>query len=106
MTGKDSSPHLTALQQMEAALDAHRRTRAPAGATEHARAEAGSRRFTLRWPNWQRPSWLPLFDPRILLGRGHPILRNVAITIGVLVSVVLIGGGLLWWRLLSGPIAL
>jgi len=76
---------------MEAALDAHRRTRAPAGATEHARAEAGSRRFTLRWPNWQRPSWLPLFDPRILLGRGHPILRNVAITIGVLVSVVLIG---------------
>src|SRR5437868_6418965 len=116
MAGKDSSPRLTALQEMEAALDAHRRTRAPAGATGHARAESGGRRFSLgsvlRWPDAlrlgrsRRPSWLRFVDPRILFGRGHPILRNGAITIGVLVTLVLIGGGLLWWRLLSGPIAL
>mgnify|MGYP001089160027 CR=1 FL=1 len=40
---------------MEAALDVHRRARAPAGATEHARAETGRRRVglrsILRWPH-------------------------------------------------------
>jgi hypothetical protein len=101
MTDKNSSPRITALQEMEAAVDAHRRTRAPAGATAHACAETGKRRIALRWP-----SWLPLFDPRILFGRPHPVLRRAAITVGVLVTVVLIAGGLLWWRLLSGPIAL
>ena len=101
MTDKNSSPHITALQEMEAALDAHRRTRAPAGATDRAQAQPHKRRFALRWPRW-----LALFDPRILLGRRHPVLRRVAITSGVLVTLVLIAGGLLWWRLLSGPIAL
>ena len=101
MTDKNSSPRITALQELEAALDTHRRTRAPAGASERACAEMGKHRVALRWPNW-----LPRFDPRILLGRRHPILRRAAITVGVLVTVVLIAGGLLWWRLLSGPIAL
>jgi hypothetical protein len=63
MTDKNSSPHITALQEMEAALDAHRRTQAPAGATDRAQAQPHKRRFALRWPRW-----LLLFDPRILLG--------------------------------------
>lgn len=101
MTRKDSSPRIAALQEMEAALDAHRRTRAPAGAAGRARVRRGWRRFVLRLAHW-----LPYFDPRLLFSREHPILRRVSITAMASLTVVFVAGGLLWWRLLSGPIAL
>src|SRR5215203_795575 len=44
MTDKDSSPHIAALQELEAALDAHRRTQAAAGAFAHADAVKRSSR--------------------------------------------------------------
>jgi hypothetical protein len=119
MTGKDSSPHSAALQELEAALNAHRRTRDDAGAPAHAdsapapdKRRAGLRlsKLALRSPRWLtrlalRARRLP-FRPGILIDRNHPWLRKLTFTAGALVAVVLIGGGLLWWRLLSGPISL
>src|SRR5689334_2647921 len=101
MARKDSSPHIAALQEMEAALDAHRRTRVPAGVSRRTRVWRGLRRLSLRMAYG-----LPRLDPRILFGRRHPVLRRVAIAAAVSLTVIFVGGGLLWWRLLSGPIAL
>ena len=111
MTGNDSSPHSAALRELEAALDTHRRTYTHADTP--ARADTASppagQRFA-RSPRWLkrlalRARRLP-FNPGILLGRNHPWLRRLIFTAGALVAVVLLGGGLLWWRLLSGPISL
>ena len=118
MTDKNSSPHIAALQELEAALDAHRRTQAAAGAPVHADAAAPSarRRFALRLPSLPSARrWLK----RLRCGSGGcrsirgfcstaiiRWLRKLTFTAGVLVTVVLIGGGALWWRLLSGPISL
>ena len=119
MTGKNSSPHMAALQELEAALDTHRRTQADAGAPVHAdtAAPSGRRRFALRLPKLavRTPRWLKRLalrvrrlpiNPGILIDRNHPWLRKLTFTAGALVTVVLICGGLLWWRLLSGPISL
>ena len=131
MTDKNSSPHIAALQELEAALDAHRRTQATAGAPERAAADApsadsrlGRRRFSFGWPAWfqtwgRLPRWrllrrkigrLPIkpeiLNPAILIDRKRPWLRKLTFTAAGLVAVVLIGGGALWWRLLSGPISL
>jgi hypothetical protein len=110
MTGKDSSPHIAALQELEAALDAHRRTQADAGAPVHADAAPSRRRIALRSPRWLRRFALRVrrlpINPGILIDRKHPWLRRLTFTASALVTVVLICGGLLWWRLLSGPISL
>ena len=86
---------------MEAALDAHRRTGAPPGVSRRTRVWRGLRRAYLRVTRV-----LPSLDPRILFGRQHPILRRAAMTAAATLTVIFIAGGLLWWRLLSGPIAL
>ncbi|MBX9845723.1 MAG: DUF3971 domain-containing protein [Xanthobacteraceae bacterium] len=119
MTGKDSSPHSAALQELEAALDAHRRMQAGVDASVRADAAAPSqrRRVALRLPSLalRSPRWLKRLalrarrlpiDPRILIDRKRPWLRRLTFTAGAFVAVVLISGGLLWWRLLSGPISL
>jgi hypothetical protein len=119
MTGKNSSPHTAALQELEAALDAHRRMEG--GADASVRADAASlperRRIAFRLPSIAfrsprslkrlalRVRRLPI-NPGILIDRSHPWLRKLTFTAGALVMVTLIGGGLLWWRLLSGPISL
>ena len=86
---------------MEAALDAHRRFRGEAGVPGHARMRRRWRRLVLRLMHG-----LPSLDPRLLFGRRHPVLRRAAIAAAISLTVVFSGGGLLWWRLLSGPIAL
>ena len=102
MTDKDSSPRITALQELEAALDEHRRTQAEAGASAHADApEPRRRRWGLRRPGWRLP-----FNPWSPFDRRHPVMRGITIGIAALVVLVLIGGGALWWRLSSGPIML
>ena len=131
MTDKNSSPHIAALQELEAALDTHRRTQATAGAPECAAADApsadsrlGRRRFSFGWPAWfqtrgRLPRWrllrrkigrLPIkpdiLNPAVLIDRKRPWLRKLTFTAAGLVAVVLIAGGALWWRLLSGPISL
>ena len=74
MTDKDSSLHVAALQELEAALDAHRRTQAEAGASARAdTAERLPRRawiarpWGLRMPGWRLPfnPWF-MFDRRQL----------------------------------------
>jgi hypothetical protein len=101
MARKDSIPHITALQEMEAALDTHRRTRVPAGVSRRTHVWRGLRRLGLRMAYGLRR-----LDPRVLFGRGHPVLRRLAIGTVVTLAVISIAGGLLWWRLLSGPISL
>ena len=109
MTDKDSSPHIAALQELEAALDAHRRTQAEAGAA--ARVDDGEQRLPrrawvarpwgLRMPGWRLP-----FNPWFMFDRRHPVVRRTTIIAGAVVGVLLICGGALWWRLSSGPIML
>jgi hypothetical protein len=108
MTDKDSSPHIAALQELEAALDAHRRTQAGAGA--HARANAlkkSPRRawFARSW-NFRKLHWRLPFNPWVMFDRGHPVVRKATIAAIAVAAVMLVGGGALWWRLASGPIML
>ena len=118
MTNKDSSPHIAALQALEAALDAHRRTQgkphAPAHAAAAGRRSRALRFLRLRWPRFRLPRKIALpkvplrlpFNPWSLFGRRHPVIRMVAISLAASLAVILIGSGLLWWRLSSGPIML
>jgi hypothetical protein len=102
MTDQNSSPHVSALRELEAALEAHRRTQAVAGASTHAAApDLAARFWGIRIPAWRLP-----FDPFFLFDRRHPFVRNATIAIAGVAALVLIGGGLLWWRLTSGPITL
>jgi hypothetical protein len=116
MTDKDSSLRIAALQELEAALDAHRRTQAQAGAPARA-ADAPSaspdgrapevadprpkRRWGLRSPGWRLP-----FNPWFLFDRRHPVLRRTTVGAGIALAVVFAGIGALWWRLANGPIML
>src|SRR3954471_9579736 len=108
MTDKDSSLHVAALQELEAALDAHRRTQAEAGAS--ARADDAkqltrhawiARPWGLRMPGWRLP-----FNPWFMFDRRHPVVRKTTIAGGAVLGVLLVCAGALWWRLASGPIML
>src|SRR6266404_76056 len=108
MTDKDSSLHVAALQELEAALDAHRRTQAEAGASARAdTAERLPRRawvarpWGLRMPGWRLP-----FNPWFMFDRRHPVVRKTTIAAGAILGVLLLCAGALWWRLASGPIML
>ena len=94
MTDENSSPRDTALQELEAALNRHRREQdkpAPEGWR--------TRIWGLRKPGWRLPFnlWFP-FD------RRHPVVRSLTIAVIAAVAVCCVGGGVLWWRLGSGPI--
>jgi len=117
MTDHNSSPHFTALQELEAALEAHRRAEAQAGARLHTAAAAApaarsSWKISLpRWPNWSAlhlslPRWRLPFDPLVLFGRRHPLVRRLGIGVAAALVLTLVAGGALWWRLSSGPITL
>src|SRR6187455_177393 len=108
MTDKDNSPHIAAFQELEAALDAHRRTQAEAGAV--ARADAPKREprrawFARRW-GLRNPGWRLPFNPWFMFDRRHPVVRKATIVGGAIAAVALIFAGALWWRLGSGPIML
>jgi len=108
MTEKDSSLHIAALQELEAALDAHRRTQAEAGASARAsdatrlpRRAWVARPWGLRTPGWRLP-----FNPWFIFDRRHPVVRKTTIVGGAILGVLLLGAGALWWRLSTGPIML
>jgi hypothetical protein len=101
MTDEHSSPHIAALHQLEAALDAHRRTQGEAPASAGDSDPLPDRRYGLRRPGWRLP-----FNPWFLFDRRHPVLRWTTIAAAAVVALVLAGGGALWWRLGSGPIFL
>ena len=108
MTDQDSSPHIAALQELEAALDAHRRTQAGAGA--FVRAQPPKRRAARSWlrRRWglRKPGWRLPFNPWFMFDRRHPVMRRTTFVAGAVAGVLLVGGGALWWRLSSGPIML
>jgi hypothetical protein len=99
MTDKYSSPRVTALQELEAALDDHRRALARAWDGGSAEPPQAPR----RWRFWllRRPTrlWFPL-------DRNHPLARRLILVAVGLGAFLLAGGGALWWRLSSGPIML
>src|ERR1043165_5666177 len=108
MTDKDSSLHIAALQELEAALDAHRRAqgeaRASAGADSAERLPRRAwvaRPWGLRTPGWRLP-----FNPWFIFDRRHPVVRKTTIVGGAILGVLLLGAGALWWRLSTGPIML
>jgi hypothetical protein len=105
MTDKDSSPHIAALQELEAALDAHRRTQAGAGAFAHADAAKKSPRRSWIARSWA-PGWRLSFNPGFMFDRKHPVVRKTMIGAVIVAAVVVAGGGAVWWRLASGPIML
>jgi hypothetical protein len=102
MTDQNSSPHITALQELEAAVEAHRRAQAGAGASAHAATPDLATRF---W-GIPMPALRLSFDPFFLFNRRHPLVRNAAIVVACAGALVLLAGGVLWWRLGSGPITL
>src|SRR5262245_3794173 len=122
MTDKDSSPHIAALQELEAALDAHRRTQTAAAAARPASPRArrvpwklprlrlrvpalrlpALRLPALRLPVDRLPAYRLPFDPWSLIDFRHPLLRKTAMVGGGVLLVLLIGAGALWWRLSSG----
>ena len=130
MTDQDSSPHITALQELEAALDAHRRTQAGPGAQPRAGAPVDRRRTRSprtwsprSWSprNWSRRPWLPRgfaarrwafrkpgwrlpFNPWRIFDRRHPVVRRATLAAAAMSCVLLACAGALWWRLSSGPI--
>src|SRR5262245_27344107 len=102
MTDKYSSPRSAALQELEAALMAHRRMAVEPG--EAARLEDAARKrrvWGLRRGGWRLP-----FNPWFPFDRRHPVMRKLTLVLIAVAVVVAIGGGALWWRLSSGPIML
>ncbi|MGZ5895151.1 MAG: hypothetical protein ACXWJ6_02730, partial [Xanthobacteraceae bacterium] len=94
MTVNDKGSKLAALRGLEASLDAHRRSKPALRGDEDPRQSASSPRF----------GWSRRLLGTLLLKRSK--LRRAGLIIGGVLGVVAIGFGLLWWRLLSGPIAL
>ena len=132
MTDENNSPHFAALQELQDALDAHRR-RAPGGAVSAASSNSARRRrwsyrdllsvpawklslpsLRLNWhPNWQfnwRPnwrfSWRPSFNPMAMFDRRYRVAHATLMVMAGIVVVLAAGAGALWWRLSSGPIML
>ncbi len=100
MTDHNSSTRDNALQELEAALLSHRRAEdAPERPSAPAPKPRRKRRFGF-------PRFRLSFNPWFLFGRGHPILRKLAIVFVALVGLGALGVGALWWRLSSGPIEL
>jgi hypothetical protein len=116
MTEKDSSPRLAALEELQAALEAHRRAQTDAQPSEPAEPRS---RWRFRTPQWRlpfrsalafKPAWpfkpaLP-FKFKFPFNRRHPAVRWIAISAAGVLAVVAIASGALWWRLSSGPIML
>ena len=101
MTDKNNSPRITALQELEAAVDEHRRGQAEAGAAPDIDMAPPHRFWRLRAGGWRLP--FNLWSP---FGRRHPVVRRIAIGVTAVLVMVLAGGGALWWRLANGPIML
>src|SRR6478735_3660587 len=105
MTDKDSSLHVAALQALEAALDAHRRTQAGAGASM--RPDAAEQRSRRAWPlprlwGLRKPGWRLPFNPWFMFDRRHPVMRRATVIGLSLLAVVIIACGAVVWRLSSG----
>lgn len=115
MTDKTNSPHLaTTLQELEAALEAHRLAAAELpDDSEHAKPDP-SPNTTARSRFGRALSHLKVIDLRRMVrggGRGfltqlrRPAMRRIGIGIGALAALLVVACGALYWRLSNGPIA-
>ena len=105
MMNKDTSLHIAALQEMERALNARRRSQA-APQADSLKAVLGrtfiriARRLKRFWKLGRRF----LSYPAMLFDRRHPAIRRITFGALAVATLMLIGFGALWWRLASGPI--
>ena len=93
MTDKDNSPHIAALQELEAALKERQQAVDP--------ARQGTGRAVFKHRRWRRPAL-----PAIQATLRKPLVRRLAIGVGAFSAVTLLACGALVWRLSSGPISL
>ncbi len=126
MTDQNNSPRIGALEEMEAALERHRREQAAADGVSTPEPPVERRKFgssmprfrlprfriprfrvpRLRLPNLRLASWRLPFNPLFMFDRRHPVVRRVTIGIVACIAVLTITSGAVWWRLASGPISL
>jgi hypothetical protein len=118
MTDQNESPRSSALQEMEAELQHHRREQGDAGRGSALPLQRQWFRIPPAWRvqyrAWRlrQPSWLRglssriAFDPRVMFDRRHSAMRRVAIGVGATTAILIIVAGAVWWRLASGPISL
>ncbi len=123
MTDKKHGPKLAALQGLEASLELHRRAQAAAACsvTERARRRFRSTFGRLRGDfGFDRRRLgiglqhlraylrsLPIELRRLgVLLRSSARLRRIGVIAAAGLGVLFVGIGLLWWRLMSGPISL
>ena len=100
MTDQNNSPRIGALQEMEAALELHRRGRPPTGVSVP-EPQLSAASFGLRLSGWRLP-----FNPWFMFDRRHPVVRRVTIGIAASIAVLTVISCAVWWRLASGPISL
>jgi len=110
MAGNDVKPMIAALRGLEESLDEHLRAQAvrEGGGRKPRRSyDFGVTAHLLRWLN-AIPHLNPVHRLRYLrqLGLLGPHLRRCAYVLGGVAVIVAVGFGILWWRLLSGPISL
>jgi hypothetical protein len=118
MTDKKHGPKIAALEGLQTTLDLHRRAEAAACARavpERLRRRlsidvrllrSGVQRLALGLARLPRdPLWRNLLRRATALAR-RPRLRRIALAGGAVMAALTIAVGLLWWRLMSGPISL
>ncbi len=98
MAAEHNSPSHAALRELHAALEQHRRGDRP-GAAASARRIERRRRFPRLF---RRPG----FDAWFRFDRRHPVVRRVLIGLALFSLLISAAGGVLLWRLSSGPISL
>lgn len=102
MTDQNNSPRSSALQELEAALERHRREQGGAETGLNPSAPPVERRkFGMRYPGWRLP-----FNPWFMFDRRHPVVRRITFGVAGTAATVLVIAGAVWWRLASGPITL
>jgi len=102
MAGQHTIPNIAALRRLEACLQSHFREELASDLAEDREVQACLARYRPRPFSW----WRSLIGVPARLLAGRPWLRRSCYAAGSLAGVVLVGMGLLAWRLASGPIDL
>src|SRR5215472_8100468 len=102
MAGQHTIPNIAALRQLEACLQSHFRDEVASDLAQDHEVQACLARYRLRPFSW----WRGLIAAPARLWAGRPWLRRSCYAAGSLAGVILVGMGVLAWRLASGPIDL
>ena len=102
MAGQHTIPNIAALRQLEACLQSHFRDEVASDLAQDHEVQACLARYRLRPFSW----WRGLIAAPARLWAGRPWLRRSCYAAGSLAGAILVGMGVLAWRLASGPIDL